>query len=313
MKNNAMDYLPRMVIFSRVVELGAFSKAARELGLTSSSVSQHISALEAMLGTTLLHRTTRKLSLTEAGHSFYANCSRIVDLASEARQLTESLHKELLGELRIAASSFMASEYLVPALDDFIRANPKLRISIDVNDHNIDLMDKSVDLALRVGKTSGENDVYLASLPAVLCASPAYLRAHAPIRHPEDLPQHDFLFFTPHGSSVEVSLRNRGGQCAQLRLTPRVSANHARSLRRLALQGHGVARLLACKVQEDLDAGRLEVVLPDWELDVYCAFLTTKYRESPPQKIVKCVAHLEDYFRRRHPAPASSASAADPA
>jgi len=303
MKNNAMDYLPRMVIFSRVVELGAFSKAARELGLTSSSVSQHISALEAMLGTTLLHRTTRKLSLTEAGHSFYANCTRIVDLASEARQLTESLHKELLGELRIAASSFMASEYLVPALDDFIRAHPKLRINIDVNDHNVDLMDRSVDLALRVGKMSGENDVYLASLPAVLCAAPAYLRARPPIRYPDDLLQQDFLFFTPHGSSVEVSLRNRGGQCAQLRLTPRITANHARSLRRLALQGHGVARLLACKVQDDLDAGRLEVVLPEWQLDVYCAFLTTNYRDSPPQKIIKCIDHLQAYFRRCHPAP----------
>lgn len=301
MKNNAMDYLPRMVIFSRVVELGAFSKAARELGLTSSSVSQHISALETILGTTLLHRTTRKLSLTEAGQSFYAHCARIVALADEARQNTESLHNELVGELRIAASSFMASEYLVPALEDFIRDHPRLRINIDVNDHNVDLMDKNVDLALRVGKTAGTDDVYLAPLEAVLCAAPSYLQAHSPIRKPEDLLQRHFLFFTPHGTSVEVTLRDRGGQCMQMRLTPRITANHARSLRRLALQGHGVARLLRSKVQADLDAGRLVLVLPEWSLEGYCAFLTTKHREPVPQKIVTCIEQIRAYFRRRHP------------
>jgi len=301
MKNNAMDYLPRMVIFSRVVELGAFSKAARELELTSSSVSQHISALETMLGTTLLHRTTRKLCLTEAGQDFYAHCARIVALANEARQNTESLHNELVGELRIAASSFMATEYLVPALEEFIRSHPKLRINIDVNDHNIDLMDKSVDLALRVGKGPGATDIVLAQLDAVLCAAPAYLRSHGPIHRPEDLQLQDFLFFTPHGATVELSLRDRGGQCVQLRLTPRLTANHARSLRKLALQGHGVARLLKSKVQDDLDAGRLVRVLPDWSLDSYSAFLTTKYRDAMPAKILTCITHIQAYFNRRHP------------
>lgn len=301
MKNNAMDYLPRMVIFSRVVELGAFSKAARELGLTSSSVSQHISALEAILGTTLLHRTTRKLSLTEAGQAFYANCARIVALADEARLNTESLHNELVGELRIAASSFMASEYLVPALENFIHEHPRLRIHIDVNDHNVDLMDKSVDLALRVGKTPGAEDVYLTQLEAVLCAAPSYLQARAAIRKPEDLMHQQFLFFTPHGASVDVALRDRGGQCMQMRLTPHITANHARSLRRLALQGHGVARLLRSKVQEDLDAGRLVVVLPDWSLESYSAFLTTKHRAPVPQKILACIEQIRAYFRRRHP------------
>jgi DNA-binding transcriptional LysR family regulator len=300
MKNNAMDYLPRMVIFSRVVELGAFSKAARELGLTSSSVSQHITALEAILGTTLLHRTTRKLCLTEAGQGFYAHCARIVALANEARENTESLHKELVGELRIATSSFMAAEYLVPALEEFIRSHPQLKINIDVNDYNVDLMDNSVDLALRVGKMPAAGDVPLTRFEAVLCASPAYLQRQAPIRRPEDLLLHHFLFFTPAG--VDLTLRNRAGHCAQLRLTPRIAVNHARSLRKLVLQGHGVARLLKNKVQDDLDAGRLQLVLPEWSLDSYCAFLTTKYRDAVPAKILACIAQIQAYFRRCHPA-----------
>jgi DNA-binding transcriptional LysR family regulator len=303
MKNNAMDYLPRMVIFSRVVELGAFSKAARELGLTSSSVSQHISALEAILGTTLLHRTTRKLSLTEAGQGFYAHCARIVALANEARDVTESLHTELVGELRIAASSFMAPEYLVPALDDFIRNHPQLRISIDVCDHNVDLMDKSVDLALRVGRAPGPGDIPLARMEAVLCAAPSYLQAHPPIRRPEDMLHHQLLFFSPHGpgASVELTLRNRAGQCAQLRLTPRITANHARSLRQLAVQGHGLGRFLRSKVQDDLNSARLVEVLPDWSLEGYCAFITTRHRDPVPAKILACIAQIREYFARRHP------------
>ncbi|MBP1315193.1 LysR family transcriptional regulator [Herbaspirillum huttiense F1] len=303
MKNQAMDYLPRMVIFSRVVELGAFSKAARELGLTSSSVSQHISALEAILGTTLLHRTTRKLSLTEAGQGFYAHCARIVALANEARDATESLHKELVGELRIASSSFMAPEYLVPALDHFIRSHPQLRISIHVSDHNVDLMDHSVDLALRVGKTPGPGDIPLARMGAVLCASPDYLQARAAIRRPEDLLQHQMLFFTPHGPDavVDLTLTNRAGQCAQLRLGPRITANHARSIRQLAVQGHGIGRFLRSKVQDDLKSGRLVEVLPDWSLEGYCAFITTRHRDAVPAKILACIAQIQDYFARRHP------------
>lgn len=303
MKNNAMDYLPRMVIFSRVVELGAFSKAARELGLTSSSVSQHISALECILGVTLLHRTTRKLSLTEAGQGFYAHCARIVALANEARDATESLHKELVGELRIASSSFMAPEYLVPALDDFIRAHPQLRISIDVSDQNVDLMDHSVDLALRVGRTPGPGDIPLARMEAVLCAAPAYLQSHPAIRRPEDMLHQQLLYFSPHGpgAAVELTLRDHAGQCAQLRLLPRITANHARSLRQLAVQGHGIGRFLRSKVQADLDAGRLVEVLPDWSLEGYWAFITTRHRDAMPAKILACIAQLKAYFQHRHP------------
>ncbi|WP_443114475.1 LysR substrate-binding domain-containing protein [Herbaspirillum seropedicae] len=300
-KNDVMDYLPRMVIFSRVVEMGSFSGAASALGLSSSSVSQHISALEAAMGMTLLHRTTRKLSLTEAGQTFYANCARIVVLANEARQTAENLHKEVVGELRIATSSFMASEYLVPALEGLIQQYPKLRINIDVNDHNVDLMEKGVDIALRAGKAPGPEDVFLAPLESVLCAAPAYLQRSAPIRTPEDLMGHEFMFFTPLGSTMELGLRDRHGQHVQMRLTPRISVNHTHSLHKLTLQGHGVARLLQTKVQEDLDAGRLQRVLPEWTANGYCAFLSTHYRDQVPQKVLVCVEHIQDYFRRRHP------------
>lgn len=297
-----MEYLPRMAIFARVVELGAFSKAARELGLTASSVSQHIRALEGFLGATLLHRTTRKLSLTEAGSLFYQNCARVVTEAREAQQNIATLNNEPVGELRIAASSFMAANYLVPALEDFIKSNPKINVSLDVSDHNIDLVESRIDLALRVGSTAKYGDIHLTRLNAVLCAAPAYLETHQAIQTPADLHQHDFLLFTPHGEQSCVDLKNQSGDSVRVRLQPRVSANHARALHRLALQGHGIARLLQAKVQADIDSGQLVVVLPQWRLDSFTAYLTTRHRDETPLKVKKCIEHIQTYFSLHHPA-----------
>jgi DNA-binding transcriptional LysR family regulator len=190
-----------------------------------------------------------------------------------------------VGELRIAASSFMAPEYLVPALDDFIRNHPQLRISIDVCDHNVDLMDKSVDLALRVGRAPGPE---ISRWPGwrPYCARRRLISR--PTRRSAD-PR--TCSITSCSSSArtgrctgELTLRNRAGQCAQLRLTPRITASHARSLRQLAVQGHGLGRFLRSKVQDDLKSGRLVEVLPDWSLEGYCAFITTRHRDPVPPR-----------------------------
>lgn len=292
-----MDYLSRMSIFARVVELGSFSNAAKELGLTSSSVSQHIRALEVFLGTTLLHRTTRKLSLTEAGDLFYINCVKVVDAARDAQQKIATLNNEPVGELRVAASSFMASRYLVPALEDFIHNHPKIKLSLDVSDRHIDLIEHRIDLALRVGRISTERDIPLAWFEDVLCAAPAYLERHNPIHDPDDLVNHDFLLFTPHGEPSYFDLTNLHGEVVRIRTQPRVSANHARSLRRLAVQGHGVARLLFAKVKDDIDEGRLKIVLPNWRLAGFDAYITIRHREDMPPKVRFCIEHIQAFFK----------------
>ncbi|MCA1325766.1 LysR family transcriptional regulator [Herbaspirillum sp. alder98] len=298
-----LDCLSRMAIFARVVEVGAFSRAAKELGLTSSSVSQHIRALETYLGTTLLHRTTRKLSLTEAGSLFYQNCVKVVATAKEAQQDVATLHNQAVGELRVAVSSFMASRYLIPALDRFIRDHPKVAVRIDVCDHNIDLVEHRIDLALRVGRSQAEGDIPLTRLDDVLCAAPAYLDSRPRISRPDELARHDFLLFTPHGESTGIDLTNARGDCVRVRLLPRVSANNALALRLLAVEGHGIARLLRVKIQADLDAGRLRQVLPDWRLDGFCAFITTRHRDEVPLKVKRCIEYIRAYFSMQHPHP----------
>lgn len=299
-----MDHLPRMAIFARVVELGAFSRAAKELGLTASSVSQHIRALEEALGTSLMHRSTRKLSLTEAGELYYRECVKVVDAAREGRQKVAALRDEPVGQLRVAVSSFMSGQYLIPALKDFISKHPKLSLNFEVSDHNIDLIEHRIDLALRMGHspdvpgTSGTVQ-RIAWFQDVLCAAPAYLDAHAPIRSPHDLAGHEFLLFTPHGEGPNVELCDATGTCVRVRLNSRLSANHAQSLQMLAAEGHGVVRLLRANVQKDLDAGRLQVVLPQWKLRGFGAYLIVPRGDSLPLKVQRCIEHIRAYFERQ--------------
>ncbi|MBP0599450.1 LysR family transcriptional regulator [Herbaspirillum sp. LeCh32-8] len=296
-----MDYLPRMAIFARVVELGAFSRAATELGLTASAVSQHIRALEESLGSLLLHRSTRKLSLTEAGRLYYHECVKVVRAAREGRQKVAQLRDEPVGELRVAVSSFMSCQYLIPALQDFISKHPRIKLSFDVSDHDIDLIEHRIDLALRIGHSPEPHtgSVQIAHFQDVLCAAPAYLDAHAPIFSPADLPDHEFLQFTPQGDAPVLELVDRAGRSTRVRVSSRISANHAQSLQLLAVQGHGVARLLRTNIQKDLDAGRLRLVLPQWRMAGLGAYLVVPRREQRSLKVQRCIEHIRAYFERQ--------------
>nr|WP_233170898.1 LysR family transcriptional regulator [Herbaspirillum sp. ASV7] len=285
-----------MATFARVVELGAFSRAAKALGLTTSSVSQHVRALELSLQATLLNRSTRKLSLTEAGTLFYKHCSHIVMAASEAEQSIAVLNNEMVGELRIAVSSFMSTQYLIPALRDFIRHNPRIKLRFEVADNNIDLIDQRIDLALRAGRNRQPGDIFLTHFSDVLCAAPSYLESRPPIHSPVDLLHHDFLLFNPHGEPCFLEFSNEASGTVRVRLQARISANHARSLRFLAVDGHGIVRLLENKADDDLKAGRLKRVLPEWSLGGFDVYVTVRHRDNMPAKVRQCLEHIQHYF-----------------
>lgn len=296
MRKLGIDDLARMATFAHVVELGAFSRAAKALGLTTSSVSQRIRALESSLQTTLLNRTTRKLSLTEAGTLFYQHCAHIVTAAKEAEQSIAALNNEMVGDLRIAVSSFMSTSYLIPALHDFIKHNPRIKLRFEVSDNHIDLVDQRIDLALRAGRNRQSGDIFLGRFDDVLCASPSYLATRPAIRSPIDLLEHDFLLFSPHGEPCSLDFSNQNNGTVRVRLHPRISVNHARSLKFLALAGHGIARLLAAKIESDLKANRLTIVLPEWSLGGFDIFVTVRHLDNMPAKVKQCVQHIQRYF-----------------
>lgn len=293
-----MDVLKRMAIFARVVELGAFNRAARELGLTTSSISQHVRALEAELGVTLLHRSTRKLSLTEAGRVYYEECANVVHAAARGQQKVAELRDEPAGELRITAPSELAHQHLVPALRDFIAAHPRLAVRFELGDEKIDLVEHRVDLAVRIGELRDSSLVarQIAWFDELICAAPDYLERTGLPTTPQALADLDWLIFTPLGEPAFVHLRNAQGHEVRLRVHGRLATNQAQTLKALALDGHGVARLLKADIGTELAQGRLVPLLPDWRLAGFGVYAITPRRDAQPLKVTRCIEHLRTYF-----------------
>jgi len=289
-----------MAIFARVVELGAFNQAARTLGLTTSSISQHVRGLEESLGVALLHRSTRKLSLTEAGQAYYDECANVVHAAERGRQKVATLRDEPAGELRIAMPSELAHRHVVPALDAFIRMHPQLSLTLEVSDEKIDLIAQRIDLAVRIGdlQDSGLVARQIAWFDEVLGATPECLSRTGAPQTPQDLATLSWVIFTPLGEPSFLDLQHRDGRTARVRIRGRVATNQAQTVRALTLGGHGAARLLGIDAAQDFAQGRLLPLLPDWRLPGFGVYAITPRRDAQPLKVTRCIEHLRSYFAR---------------
>ena len=172
-----IELLGNMVVFARVVEAHSFTEAARRLGSSKSAISKQITRLESELGTRLLNRTTRRLSLTDAGLTFYAYCARIVADAEEAQRAVGELRDYPKGRLRVAAPSAFARLHLMPGLAGFMRRYPELEVEFNLTERTVDLADDGLDLAVSIVEEPGQNMVArpLAPIRWVVCATPAYL------------------------------------------------------------------------------------------------------------------------------------------
>src|SRR4051812_18334857 len=196
-----MDDLKPLAIFAEVVDAGSMSAAARRLGMSPSAVSQAIRALEAHGGVTLLHRSTRKLALTEAGERYYPHCQRLLEAARAAAQSLQQARDAPTGELRVAAPVGFAN-HVAPALAPLLDEAPQLRLRLLVDDAMIDLIDARIDVAIRVGRLADSHWVArrLCEFEMILCASPAYLERHGVPAVPQDLPSHQWLAFGREGA-----------------------------------------------------------------------------------------------------------------
>jgi len=193
------DRLNGMRVFAQVVEAKTFSAAADRLGMSKSVASRHVSALERSLSVKLLNRSTRKLSLTEAGALFYEHCARIVQEAELAEQRLTRTQSEPAGLVRVTAAPAFAVRHVLPALTEFYQKYPKIRVSLSCSNRALDLGDEGFDLGIRVSFAPAPNLVArkLAVNRSVLCASPAYLKRHGMPRRIEDLRKHECVLFPP--------------------------------------------------------------------------------------------------------------------
>ncbi len=259
-----MDRLTSLNVFARVAECGGFSSAARRLNMSVTMVSNHVQALEDRLGVRLLNRTTRKVSLTEIGRSYYEHSSRILADLEEADRLAGSMQATPSGTLRLHASATII-RFLTPILAEFLTSYQGVSIDLNVGDQMVDVIAEGYDLVIRtrVPDDSGLIVRNLTPWRLILCCSPAYLDTHPQPRQLSDLADHNCLQFpfSPFGS--EWRFEGPDGKPASVHVTGNMMTSSAEALRLLAIAGIGVILGPTFMVMEDLAEGSLVPLLPD--------------------------------------------------
>lgn len=262
-----MDRLQALRSFAKVVELGSFARAAERLSVSTSAVSRQVAELEATLEVRLLNRTTRKLSLTEAGQAYYERCVQLLADLDEADASVRSAAAVPKGTLRLTCGVSFGVRYLAPAIAEFSARHPQVLFDIDLSDRTVDLVDEGFDLAVRIGNLGHPGLVArrVGWTRAVCYASPAYLARHGTPRTPADLAGHECLTYTHVPVPNVWTFVDRGGETHEVKIAPRHRVNNGRMISALAMDGLGVAFEPDFIVAPDVRAGRLVPLLTDYE------------------------------------------------
>lgn len=295
-----LDQLRAMGVFACVVEKSSFSGAARELGITTSAVSQQIRSLENEMDVILLHRSTRKLSLTEAGQAFFSSCQEMLAAAERGKIRINELRDDLIGDLRIATTPDLAVQHIIPALSHWMSAHRGLSVHFEVGPRYIDLIEERIDIAVRMSSTAVEESdsvIPMAFVDQILVASPSYLNQTSPILHPNDLNNHELLSINAMNDSRSFNFQHaKTGEKLNIEMASRLQSNNLQVAKALCQQGHGIARILYLDAQKELKNGSLIEILPDWKLPAFTLYAEIAKHDQQPMKIQRCVEALKQYF-----------------
>lgn len=259
-----MDRLDELDIFVGIAEAGSLAGAARRLGRSTPAVTRALASLEKRIGVRLVERTTRRLSLTEAGRELLRRARAVLsDYDVVLHALADA---PITGLLRITAPVPFGRMHIVPLVMDFLDAFPEVRVELVLNDRNLDMIDEGLDVALRIGALADSGLVArkVGEVRRVTVASPDYLRARGTPRRPADLARHDLIFGRLPAAEREW-LFGMGGRGATTRLSPRLRVNDIHGVLFAVRAGRGIARLLSYQVKDELTAGHLVRILREFE------------------------------------------------
>ena len=261
-----MHRLEAMRVFVAVADAGGFSPASRHLGMSPPAVTRTVAALEARIGTRLLHRTTRVVRLTEAGERFLADSRRILAEVDDAEAAAAGSHAKLRGGLAVTASAMFGRLHVTPLALEFLRRHPQLTLRTLFVDRVVNLVDEGIDVAVRIGHLpdSSLTAIRVGSVRRLVCASPAYLDAHGIPASPAALASHDVVAFSGITPSRQWSFHTTGG-AVTTSVAPRLTANSPDAAIAAALAGYGVTSLLSYMVAREIEAGTLVTVLSAYE------------------------------------------------
>ena len=283
-----------MRLFTRVVELGSFSAAAREEDISQPTMSKIVAALERNLGVRLLERTTTSLMPTEEGKRFYERSKRVIEEYVDAVADAQGRTQQLAGTLIVNAPVGLGELHLNGLFLEFLAHYPEIEIELILNDRVVDLVEEGVDVAIRLGSVLPPNVVarQIASSPRVLVASPEYIERNPKVRKPEDLVKHEYLRFAgvSFGAQMEFS---RGTEKVVVPVGGRYHVNSSLALRQCFLAGAGVGTAGAWLVQDLIDTGALVRLLPRWQMasqPVHLVYPSRRYQPLRTRTLLQFLA-----------------------
>lgn len=295
-----MDKFQEMRAFVTVVDMGSFVRAAEALNHSKTAVSRLVGELEARLGTRLLHRTTRKLSLTPEGEVFYERCRQLLDGVAEAEAELTAFSGEAIGQLRLNVPVTFGLLHLAPLWPAFMALHPRVVLDVTLSDRLVDLVDEGYDLAVRIARLQVSSLVsrQLTSTRLILCASPEYLRRHGVPEHPSEIARHSVISYTLLATGEQWEFEGPQGPVS-VKIVPRMRTNSGDTCRAAAVQHQGIVLQPSFLVGAHLASGALVEVLPQYrsvEFGVYAVYPTRKHLTP---KVRALIDFLVGAFRMR--------------
>jgi len=311
-----LDSLTDIAVFVRVVDSGSFTAAAERLSLSKSVVSKYVTRLENRLGARLLNRTTRRLSLTEIGRAFYERSQRGLLEIEEAEAEVSRLQGEPRGTLRINAPMSFGVLHVAPAIPDFLSRYPELSVDMNLDDRKIDVIKGGFDVSVRISDLPDSSLIARRVGPCrhAVVASPEYLERHGSPRTPEELRKHNVITYQYQESALEWHFRAENEKPITVPVSGSIQMNNSLALRQALLNGAGITRTPTFVVGRDIQAGRLQAILTNYEtleVSIYLVFAQRQHLAPKVRAFVDFMAERiseHPYWDREAKGPASSAA-----
>ena len=293
-----MDKLVSMRVFSAVAKNGSFSVAAKKLSISKAMVSKHIKNLENSLSVRLFNRTTRKLNLTDAGSSYYEKVNMILSEIDETESAISQLNSEPKGKLKVMAQPSFGAFHLSRALSLYLKKYTEVTVNLELSHRIPDLVEENIDLAFHVGELNDSMYVSrrIASARRVICASPEYIKKNGMPEKPEDLLNHNCLIYMPRNDMGKWEFLDKGKR-KKIKVTGDIQCNSGDALRVASIQSRGITQLPTYMVGLDIQAGRLEAVLEDFEPEKQPIYAIYNHRKYVSAKIKTFIDFIYDLYQ----------------
>ena len=299
-----MDRLQSMRVFAKVVEQGSFARAAQAMDMSNAVVTRHVADLEEHLGTRLLNRTTRKLSLTETGHAYLERVLQILQEVEDAEAIASAHSTKPTGTLRIYSHLGFGQMQLAQLLPEYAAAYPEVVLDVTLHDRSMDLVEDGYDVGIFINFQKFDASMIarqLAIAEIVLCASPAYVKKHGAPRSVDDIPRHACLNFSYEQVRHHWPVKTPDGNTVQIPINGKVLSNSGALLRQCAIAGMGMMVLPTFALGDDLTSGRLVRLLPKMPLQELAVVMVYPSRKLLSAKVRSFV----DFMSKKFPRPES--------